>query len=257
MLQCVRKGVLLVTASSFVALLAACGSTKTGSASPATKTGSASLPATSATTSAAQRPASPEALARALISPPDLSNLGTLVATDQRSGTGLGVTGSGLYPDITFVSGDPACKDVLAVHPATSRAWASVWMGDKPKGEDSMVNVDEDIESFARLPEAQQDMQQNRDQLANCHSFVGDNNSGSHTRFQFTHQAIPLDPMGDDSIGHQLNGLAEDQEFLVWNEVEIRSGTTMIFLSYSPSERGVANTALLATAAMNKYLSTW
>ena len=78
--QCVRKGVLLVTIRSFVALLAACGSTKTSSASPATETGSASLPATSATTSATQRPASPEVLARALLSPEDLSNLGTLGA---------------------------------------------------------------------------------------------------------------------------------------------------------------------------------
>jgi hypothetical protein len=239
MRRSVFTAAILVTAG--LVALPGCGSGKSGS-------GAVSTPSSSPSSS--PQPVSPETLATALLAPADLASLGSLVVTNQQNGTGVGVTGSGLAHGITFVSGDPGCRSVLSPHTPTAKAWAFVYMGDTKRQTRSVV-VDEDIESFAQPAEAQQVMKENHAQLANCHTFVGDNSSDK-ARLTFTHQAVSVPTMGEDAVAHQLDGVA-GEKFLTWNMVEVRSGTDVVFIDYSPAQHGTANTAVIAAAAMTKY----
>lgn len=225
-----------------------------GTGGPGTSTGGQVAPVTSGPVesprSATERPAFPEDLKAGLLTPHDLSNLMGLIALNEQSGTKLDVKSSGPTPFITYVSGDSACKDVVNVHPIADEAWAEIYMGEKPIAPQTIV--EEDIESFANLAEAKQVMMQNREQVANCFSFVGDYGDPP-VRMEFSHKEISVPPLGDDVIAHQIDGEAEDGTWITWNIVEIRYGMDIIFIYYGPAERKVADTAAIASAAWNKY----
>ena len=196
----------------------------------------------------------PETLAKGLLTPADLGKLGIsgLVVIAQQNGTASNTTGSGFTSEITFVSGDRGCKSVLNPHTPTPQAWAYVGMASNRIERKRTVFVNEDIESFAQLAEAQQVMQENLTQLANCHTFVG-KTSADKIRWTFAHWVISVPAMGEDAIAHQLDGVA-GKYYLTLNFVEVRSGTDVVFIGYQPSQRGVvADTAKIAAAAMRKY----
>jgi len=197
----------------------------------------------------ATTPASPETLARALLTPADLSNLGHFVVQGQKKGTSAAVSGSGILYNMTFVSGDRRCADVLKYHKVTAQAWAYKWLGDKAMRQNNTIEIDEDIESFPRPTEAKRVMQDTRSEMAGCHTFLA---VYGGKRLTFTHQAISVPPMGDEIVAHQLSGEAGDN-VLVWNEVEIRSGADVVFIYYSPEASGTGSTAAIASAAWRKY----
>lgn len=202
------------------------------------------------TTSAPQPAASSQALARALLTPANLSSLGVgrFKDTERRTGTGSGAAlRAGIPPDFTFVSGAPACRQVLEPYPEQSQVWAFVSMQASP------VFVEEEIQSFKDVAAAKRIMQRVRDQLANCHTFVG---VKDHIRTTFAHRAISVPPMGEERVAHQLDGEATTASMiytLTYNSVAIRSGSNMIFVAISfPHGSGIAETATIASAAVNK-----
>jgi hypothetical protein len=175
------------------------------------------------------------------------------VVTDQQSGAAIDVTSSireGL--GITFVSGDPECRNVVEAHALVPQAWATVDMVDKPEAPETIVN--EEIDSYPNFAEAQQVMLQHREQGANCSTFFGDNTGDSPPRrLKFTHKEISIPPLGDELVAHQIIG--EDEEtYLIWSFVVIRSGIDIIFLDYSPSSKsGIAHIADISSVAWIKY----
>ena len=114
--------------------------------------------------------------------------------------------------------------------------------------------VYEDIESFKDVATAERIMQQNRDQVANCHTFVG-LFPGDKIQYTFTHRAISVPPMGQDRVAHELEVGTNGHVVQAFNDVEIRSDSEVLFLSYAPFRgRDIAKTAAIATAAVNKWL---
>jgi hypothetical protein len=208
-------------------------------------------PATASPTVADTRPpASPKELADALLVPADLGDLGPMVLLDQQRGTGADVTGSGFPTDIAYVSGDRACKAVLEEHPVDAEAWAFVNMADSSKPTEVTLVVSEDIESFASEGDAQRVMQQTRDQVVDCHEFIGETD-GLHMTFKHRNISVPL--LGEEAVAHQIDGEARDGSYLVWNFVQIRSGIDVLFIDYSPDKRGEVHTVKIAAAAWDKY----
>jgi hypothetical protein len=213
---------------------------------------------TSETTDEGSNPAaSPEELADALLVPADLGDLGRMVGGDQQIGTGAGVTTSGLTHWITYVSGDAACKAVVEAHPVVPVAWAYVSMADNSDPAKASVLVEEQIEAFVSEAQARQVMEQTRDQVVDCRSFVGATEfpDGTSLRMTYKHRKISVPLFGDETVAHQLDGEAKDGTFIVWNSVQIRSGSDVLFIDYSPAEQGMAHTEKVATAAWSKYSS--
>ena len=110
-----------------------------------------------------------------MLVPADLGDLGPMVVCDQQRGKGADVTGSGLKAyDISYVSGDRACKAGVEEHPVAPEAWAWVDMANNSKPAEATVEVSEGIESFASEAHAQRVMQQTRDQVVDCREFIGE-----------------------------------------------------------------------------------
>jgi hypothetical protein len=201
-------------------------------------------------------PASAEELADALLVPADLGDLGwstsvgPMVVRDQERGRGADVTGSGITHDISYVSGDRACKAVVEEHPVVPEAWAWVGMANSSKPAEATVEVYEDIESFASEAHAQRVMQQTRDQLVDCREFIGETDG---LRMTYKHQNISVPLLGEETVAHQIDGEAKDGTFFVWNFVQIHSGRDVLFINYSPAERGEVHTVKIAAAAWDKY----
>ena len=234
----VRTGALL--GAFGVTVLAGCGSKTTTTRAT-----------TAASRSFAQPAASPQALARALLTPADVAYLG-LGGLKETVRTGAGTTGAGGSYDVTFVSGDPACRQVLTGHPVKSKAWAEVTMSPPSNSQDEVVY--EDIESFTDVATAERIMQENRDQLANCHTFIG-LVPGDNIQYTFTHRSISVPPMGQDRVAHELEVGEKGHGAQAFNDVEILSDSEVLFVSYAPFRgRDMAKTAAIATAAVKKWL---
>lgn len=168
-----------------------------------------------------------QGLSEHLLGPMDLFILGFpgMVTSDMKGGADR--NGAGSRFDVTFLGGDPGCRAGLEPHDVAPASWAWTLMATPTVGTGDFVVVGHEIDAFRSRADAETVMRQDAEQVQSCHAFTGQ--FPDAPPLAFTHTAIRLRGLGDETVARELVGVSADGGYRFTAAlVDVRLGAEVI-----------------------------